>query len=150
MNETVIQERSSDPPWPRVMRGGIAALKNKIVQQAVVMVLKEVYEEDFLGFSCGFRPGRSQHDALDALCVGIMRKKVNWILDVDVRSFLERLHRPDWRCHASPSERICLADRRRPRISVRAIERLNTVPSGTPSMGPRSIEAALCAILPNP
>jgi group II intron reverse transcriptase/maturase len=70
---------------------GIAALEDKVVQQAVVMVLNQIYEEDFLGFSYGFRPGRSQHDALDALWVGIMRKKVNWILDADVRSFFDNL-----------------------------------------------------------
>src|SRR5256886_11621614 len=60
---------------------GIAALEDKIVQHAVVTVLNQIYEEDFLGFSYGFRPGRRQHDALDALWVGIMRRKVNWILD---------------------------------------------------------------------
>src|SRR5499427_6883930 len=70
---------------------GIAALEDKIVQQAVVTVLNQIYEEDFLGFSYGFRPGRSQHDALDALWVGIMRKKVNWILDADIRSFFDGL-----------------------------------------------------------
>ncbi len=59
---------------------GITALEDKIVQRAAVAVLNAVYEEDFLGFSYGFRPGRSQHDALDALCVGIDRKKVSWIL----------------------------------------------------------------------
>lgn len=61
------------------------------MQQAVVMVLNQIYEEDFLGFSYGFRPGRSQHDALDALWVGVMRKKVNWILDADVRGFFDNL-----------------------------------------------------------
>jgi len=70
---------------------GIAALEDKIVQQAVVTVLNQVYEEDFLGFSYGFRPGRSQHDALDALAVGIRRKKVNWILDVDIRGFFDNM-----------------------------------------------------------
>jgi RNA-directed DNA polymerase len=70
---------------------GIAALEDKIVQQAVVTVLNQIYEEDFLGFSYGFRPGRSQHHALDALWVGIMRKKVNWILDADVRGFFDNL-----------------------------------------------------------
>jgi len=70
---------------------GIAALEDKIVQHAVVTVLNQIYEEDFLGFSYGFRPGRRQHDALDALWVGIMRKKVNWILDADIRSFLDRV-----------------------------------------------------------
>ena len=68
---------------------GIAALEDKIVQHAVGTVLNQIWEEDFLGFSYGFRPGRSQHDALDALYVGITRKKVNWVLDVDIRSFLD-------------------------------------------------------------
>jgi group II intron reverse transcriptase/maturase len=63
----------------------IAALEDKIVQHAVGTVLNQIYEEDFLGFSYGFRPGRSTHDALDALWVGIMRKKVNWVLDADIR-----------------------------------------------------------------
>ena len=53
----------------------------------MVTVLNQIYEEDFKGFSYGFRPGRSQHDALDALWVGIMRKKVSWVLDADVRDF---------------------------------------------------------------
>src|SRR6266700_4881321 len=66
---------------------GIAAQEDKIVQQAVVTVLNEIYEEDFLGFSYGFRPGRSQHQALDALWVGLIRKKVNWVLDADIRDF---------------------------------------------------------------
>jgi group II intron reverse transcriptase/maturase len=70
---------------------GIAALEDKIVQQAVVTVLNQIYEEDFLGFSYGFRPGRSQHDALDALWVGVMRKEVNWVLDADIRSFFDGL-----------------------------------------------------------
>jgi len=70
---------------------GIAALEDKIVQQAVVTVLNQIYEEDFVGFCYGFRPGRSQHDALDALWVGIMRKKVNWILDADIRGFFDNL-----------------------------------------------------------
>ena len=64
---------------------GIAALEDKIVQHAVGTVLSQIYEEDFLGFSYGFRPGRGTHDALDALWVGIMRKKVNWVLDADIR-----------------------------------------------------------------
>ena len=68
---------------------GIAALEDKIVQQAVVWVLQGIYEEEFLGFSYGFRPGRSQHNALDALWVAIMHRKVNWVLDADVRSFFD-------------------------------------------------------------
>lgn len=70
---------------------GIAALEDKIVQQAVVTVLNEIYEEDFLGFSYGFRPGRKQHDALDALWVGLRRRRVNWVLDLDVRGFFDNV-----------------------------------------------------------
>src|SRR5216684_5753495 len=65
----------------------VAALEDKIVQRATAAVLSAIYEEDFLGFSYGFRPGRSQHDALDALLVGIGSRKVNFILDADIRSF---------------------------------------------------------------
>jgi group II intron reverse transcriptase/maturase len=67
----------------------IAALEDKILQGATVMVLNAIYEEDFLGFSYGFRPGRGPHDALDALVVGISSRKVNWILDADIRSFFD-------------------------------------------------------------
>ena len=70
---------------------GIAALEDKIVQQAVVHLLEPIYEEEFLGFSYGFRPGRGQHDALDALAVGLRRKKVNWVLDADIRGFFDNL-----------------------------------------------------------
>ncbi len=70
---------------------GIAALEDKIVQRAVVEVLNAIYEEDFLGFSYGFRPGRKPHDALDALAAGIYKKKVNWILDADLRDFFTKL-----------------------------------------------------------
>lgn len=70
---------------------GIAALEDKIVQHAVGVLLSAIYEEDFLGFSYGFRPGRCQHDALDALFVGITRKKVNWVLDADIRGFFDTL-----------------------------------------------------------
>ena len=68
---------------------GIAALEDKIVQQAVVRILTPIYETDFLGFSYGFRPGRNQHNALDALCVGIKTRKINWVLDADVKSFFD-------------------------------------------------------------
>ncbi len=67
----------------------ILCLEDKIVQQAVVYVLEAIYEEDFLGFSYGFRPGRGQHDALDALHAGIYRKQVNWVLDSDIQGFLD-------------------------------------------------------------
>jgi group II intron reverse transcriptase/maturase len=70
---------------------GIVALEDKVVQHAVGTVLNQIWEEDFLGFSYGFRPGRSQHDALDALYVGIERKKVNWVLDLDIRAFFDKI-----------------------------------------------------------
>jgi RNA-directed DNA polymerase len=70
---------------------GVAALEDKIVQQGVVTILNQIYEEDFRGFSYGFRPGRSQHQALDALNVAITRKKVNWVLDCDIRGFFDNL-----------------------------------------------------------
>ena len=70
---------------------GIATLEDKVLQRAVVEVLNAIYEVDFLGFSYGFRPGRSPHDALDALTAGIERKKVNWVLDADVRDFFTSL-----------------------------------------------------------
>src|SRR6202158_2368731 len=70
---------------------GVAAVEDKIVQQAVVTILNQIYEEAFLGFSYGFRPGRSQHDALDALSYALLKKKVNYILDADVRSFFDNL-----------------------------------------------------------
>jgi group II intron reverse transcriptase/maturase len=70
---------------------GIAALEDKIVQAATVTILNQIYEEDFLGFSYGFRPGRSQHDALDALAVAIEQRKVNYILDCDIRSSFDNL-----------------------------------------------------------
>ena len=74
---------------------GIATLEDKILQRAVVEVLNAIYEVDFLGFSYGFRPGRRPHDALDALTVGIERKKVNWVLDADVKEFFTNLDH-DW------------------------------------------------------
>ena len=67
----------------------VAALEDKIVQRATAAVLSAIYEEDFLGFSYGFRSGRGTHDAMDALLVGITSTKVNWILDADIRSFLD-------------------------------------------------------------
>ncbi len=70
---------------------GVAALEDKIVQRAVVEVLNAIYECDFLGFSYGFRPGRSQHNALDALAVGITRRRVGWVLDVDIRDCFSSL-----------------------------------------------------------
>jgi RNA-directed DNA polymerase len=74
---------------------GIAALEDKIVQRAVTEMLNAIYEVDFLGFSYGFRPGREPHVALDALAVGIRRKKISWILDADIRGFFDSINH-DW------------------------------------------------------
>ncbi|MFZ0972127.1 MAG: reverse transcriptase domain-containing protein, partial [Solirubrobacteraceae bacterium] len=70
---------------------GIASLEDKLLQRAVVEVLNMTYETDFLGFSYGFRPGRSPHRALDALAAGVVRKKVNWVLDADIRGFYDAI-----------------------------------------------------------
>ena len=73
---------------------GIIALEDKVVQKAVVdVILTPIYEPEFLGYSYGFRPGRGAHDALDALAFGIERRKVNWIIDADIRAFFDRLSR---------------------------------------------------------
>ena len=85
------------PPIPNANCGQVqfaltvGAVEDKIVQQAVATTLNQIYEVDFKGFSYGFRPGRSPHQALDALTVGIQRKKVNWILDADVLGFFDNL-----------------------------------------------------------
>src|SRR5712691_11949768 len=92
----------------RLRPPGIAALEDKIVQRAVVGVLNAVYEADFPGFSYGFRPGRNPHQALDALTAGIYKKKVNWVLDADIRDFFGQLDR-DW-LRKFPGHRI--ADKR--------------------------------------
>ena len=90
-----VRRRYIPKPDGRQRPLGIAALEDKIVQRAVVAVLNAIYEEDFLGFSYGFRPKRSQHQALDALAVGICNTPVNWILDADIRSFFDSLSQ-DW------------------------------------------------------
>jgi RNA-directed DNA polymerase len=81
-----------DKPDGRQRPLAVAALEDKIVQRATVEVLNAIYEEEFLGFSYGFRPGRGTHDALDALVVGISSKKVSWILDADIRSFFDTVN----------------------------------------------------------
>jgi RNA-directed DNA polymerase len=78
-------------PDRRLRPLGIAALEDKLLQRAVVEVLNAIYEQDFLGFSYGFRPGRKPHDALDALATGILRKRVNWVLDLDFRDYFSSL-----------------------------------------------------------
>ena len=82
-------------PDGRLRALGVAALEDKVLQRAVVEVLNGIYETDFLGFSYGFRPGRSAHDALDALAFGIDRRKVGWVLDADIRDFFGQLDH-DW------------------------------------------------------
>jgi RNA-directed DNA polymerase len=84
-----VRRRFIPKPDGRQRPLGIAALEDKIVQRAVVTVLNAIYEEDFLGFSYGFRPGRGQHDALDALCVAIKGRRVNWVLDADIKGFFD-------------------------------------------------------------
>ncbi|HOW74113.1 MAG TPA: reverse transcriptase domain-containing protein, partial [Phycisphaerae bacterium] len=74
---------------------GVPVLEDKLVQRAAVEVLNAIYETDFLGFSYGFRPGRSQHKALDALYTGLLTKKVNWVLDADIRGFFDAIDH-DW------------------------------------------------------
>ena len=88
------RRRSIPKPDGRQRPLAVAALEDKIVQRATVAVLEAIYETEFLGFSYGFRPGRSQHDALDALVVGIDRTKVNHILDADIRSFFDEVSQP--------------------------------------------------------
>jgi RNA-directed DNA polymerase len=72
---------------------GVTTLEDKLVQRATTEVLNAVYETDFLGFSYGFRPGRSQHNALDALYAGLLTRKVNWVLDADIRGFFDAINR---------------------------------------------------------
>ena len=114
---------------------GIAVLEDKIVQYAVTTVLNQIWEEDFLGFSYGFRPGRSQHDALDALYVGIMRKKVNWVLDLDVRSFFDKVDH-DWMLrfaeHRIGDERILRLIRKWLKAGVMEQDRWIETEEGTP------------------
>jgi group II intron reverse transcriptase/maturase len=114
---------------------GIAALEDKIVQRAVVEILNAIYETDFLGFSYGFRPGRNQHDALDALATAIYRKKVNWILDADIRAFFDSV---SWEWLVRFLEHR-IADRRLMRLIGKWLKagvledgRLLTVERGTP------------------
>jgi len=70
---------------------GITCLEDKIAQQAIVTVLNNIYEEDFLGLSYGYRPNRSQHDVLDAVWMSLMGKRINWVLDIDIKGFFDSL-----------------------------------------------------------
>jgi RNA-directed DNA polymerase len=114
---------------------GIAALEDKIVQRAVVEVLNTIYEEDFLGFSYGFRPGRGQHDALDALAVGITRTKVNWIVDADIAGFFDAVSH-EWLMrfveHRIGDRRINRLIRKWLKAGVMEEGKLVTTETGTP------------------
>ena len=80
----------------QTVANALSALEDKIVQQALRTVVEQIYEEDFLGFSYGFRPGKSQHNALDALAVGLRQRKVSWVLDADICGFLIRMVSNEW------------------------------------------------------
>jgi hypothetical protein len=85
---------------------GVPVLEDKIVQRATVEVLNAIYETDFLGFSYGFRPGRSQHQALDALYTGLLTKRVNWVLDLDIRGLFRcAVARMAGEVHRAPDSR---------------------------------------------
>ena len=114
---------------------GIAALEDKIVQRAIVEVLNAIYEEDFLGFSYGFRPGRSQHDALDALAVALTRKKVSFVLDADLRSFFDTVDQ-DWLIrlleHRIGDRRVVRLIRKWLKAGVLEAGSIEVAPAGTP------------------
>ena len=114
---------------------GIASIEDKIVQRAVVEILNCICEQEFLGFSYGFRPGRSQHDALDALAVGISRKAVNWIVDADIRSFFDTVNH-DWLIrfveHRIGDQRILRLIRKWLKAGVLEGTMLTTSETGTP------------------
>jgi len=114
---------------------GIAAVEDKVVQHAVVTILNQVYEVDFLGFSYGFRPGRSPHDALDALCVGIVGKKVNWVLDADIRGFFDTINH-EWLVkfieHRIADRRVVRLIQKWLRAGVSEDGRLSETKVGTP------------------
>ncbi len=114
---------------------GVAALEDKLVQQAVTIILKQIYEEDFLGFSYGFRPGRSQHQALDALSVALTQKKVNYVLDADIRGFFDNLDH-EWLMkfvqHRVADPRILRLIRKWLKAGVMEEERWEETEVGTP------------------
>ena len=117
---------------------GVPALEDKIVQSATVRVLNAVYETDFLGFSYGFRPDRNQHDALDALWVGVTRKKVNWVLDADIRGFFDTINH-DWLMkfveHRIADRRVHRHIKKWLKAGVLEDEKVQRVDTGTPQGG---------------
>jgi RNA-directed DNA polymerase len=114
---------------------GVASLEDKIVQRAIVELLNAIYEEDFLDISYGFRPGRSQHDALDALYVGITSRKVNWILDADIAAFFDTVSH-DWLIrfveHRIGDKRVIRLIRKWLKAGVLEDGRIETTEVGTP------------------
>jgi group II intron reverse transcriptase/maturase len=114
---------------------GIAALEDKIVQMALVMVLEQIYEEMFLGCSYGFRPNRSQHNALDALAVGIRYRKVNWVLDADIQGFFDNIDH-EWMMrfleHRIADKRVLRLIRKWLRAGVSEDGEWSPTPKGTP------------------
>src|SRR5882724_1634676 len=114
---------------------GVASLEDKVVQRALVELLNAIYEEDFLGLSYGFRPGRGQHDALDALFVGITSRKVNWILDADIAAFFDTVSH-DWLIrfveHRIGDQRVTRLLRKWLKAGVLEDGRIETTEMGTP------------------
>jgi retron-type reverse transcriptase len=119
---------------------GIAALEDKIVQQAVVTILNQIYEVDFKGFSYGFRPGRNPHQALDALVVGIQGKRVSWVLDADVRGFFDNLSH-EWAIkfveHRVADRRILRLIQKWLKAGVEGPPEIRRQAHGVPSLKPR-------------
>ena len=117
---------------------GITALEDKIVQRATVEVLNAVYEEEFLGFSYGFRPGRSQHDALDAATVAIEQRKISWVLDADIKGFFDTINH-DWMMrfveHRIADRRVHRHIKKWLNAGVLEDETVRTVEEGTPQGG---------------
>jgi len=117
---------------------GVTTLEDKVAQRAVVEVLNYIYEADFLGFSYGFRPGRSQHDALDALYVGITERKVSWVLDLDVRDFFNTINH-EWLVkfveHRIADRRIVRLIQKWLRAGVLEDGQLSPTEMGTPQGG---------------
>lgn len=114
---------------------GVASLEDKVVQRAIVELLNAIYEEDFLDISYGFRPGRSQHDALDALYVGITSRKVNWILDADIAAFFDTVSH-DWLIrfveHRIGDKRVIRLIRKWLKAGVLEDGKIETTEIGTP------------------
>src|SRR5271154_3795028 len=119
----------------RMKRMGDLSRAQRLVQQAVVYVLEAIYEEDFLGFSYGFRPERGQHDALDSLHAGIYRKQVNWVLDADIQGFFDAMAH-SWTIrflqHRIADKRILRLIAKWPKVGITEDGRVTRSERGTP------------------